>query len=311
MLGSIEQLFFSVDFISATIRLSIPLVFLSLGELFAERSGVVNIGLEGMMLFGAFAAVAGTFATGSPWAGVLFSIVAGAIFAVLLAYVAVSLAGDQIVTGIALNIAALGLTTFLSRTLWGIGKNPKVSAFKAINIKGLTDLPVVGEILFYHTPLTYLAFLILPIASWILFRTRWGLHINAVGEYPRAADSLGVSVPGVRYLTIIISGMLAGIGGAYLSISQLDSFVEGMTGGRGFIALAIVIVAKWFPYRAAGVALLFGAIEALSLRIEALGFPVSFQILRMLPYLLTLLVYAGVVGNTRMPAAITLPYTKD
>ncbi len=311
MLGSIEQLFFSVDFISATIRLSIPLVFLSVGELFAERSGVVNIGLEGMMLFGAFAAVAGTFATGSPWAGVLFSIVAGAIFAALLAYVAVSLAGDQIVTGIALNIAALGLTTFLSRTLWGIGKNPKVSAFQAINIKGWTDLPVVGEILFHHTPLTYLAFLILPIASWILFRTRWGLHINAVGEYPRAADSLGVSVPGVRYLTIIISGMLAGIGGAYLSISQLDSFVEGMTGGRGFIALAIVIVAKWFPYRAAGVALLFGAIEALSLRIEALGFPVSFQILRMLPYLLTLLVYAGVVGSTRMPAAITLPYTKD
>ena len=176
MLGSIEQLFFSVDFISATIRLSIPLVFLSVGELFAERSGVVNIGLEGMMLFGAFAAVAGTFATGSPWAGVLFSIVAGAILAALLAYVAVSLAGDQIVTGIALNIAALGLTTFLSRTLWGIGKNPKVSAFKAINIKGWTDLPVVGEIFFHHTPLTYLAFLILPIASWILFRTRWGLR---------------------------------------------------------------------------------------------------------------------------------------
>jgi simple sugar transport system permease protein len=311
MLESIEQLFFSVDFLSATVRLSVPLIFLSVGELFAERSGVVNIGLEGMMLFGAFAAVTGTFVLGSPWSGVIAAIIAGAIFALILAYVSVSLAGDQIVTGIALNIAALGLTTFLSRTLWGVGKNPKVAGFKPIDIPGLTDLPVVGEIFFHHSPLAYVAFLLLPIASWILFRTRWGLHINAIGEYPRAADSLGISVPGVRYLTIVISGMFAGAGGAYLSISQLDSFVEGMTGGRGFIALAVVIVAKWFPSRAAGVALLFGAIEALSLRMEALGFPVSFHILRMLPYLLTLLVYAGVVGNTRMPAAITIPYTKD
>ncbi|MFQ5691468.1 MAG: ABC transporter permease [Nitrospinota bacterium] len=307
MLESIEQLFFSVDFVSATIRLSVPLVFLSVGELFAERSGVVNIGLEGMMLFGAFAAVAGTFASGNAWVGVFFAMIAGVIFAVILAYVAVSLAGDQIVTGIALNIAALGLTTFLSRTLWGVGKNPKVAGFKPIEVSGLTDLPFVGEILFHHAPLAYVAFLILPVATWILFRTRWGLHINAVGEYPRAADSLGISVLGVRYLTIMISGALAGIGGAYLSITQLDSFVEGMTGGRGFIALAIVIVAKWFPYRAAGVALLFGAIEALSLRMEALGFPVSFHILRMLPYVLTLLVYAGVVGKTRAPAAITIP----
>jgi len=311
MLGSIEQLFFSVDFLSASVRLAVPLVFLSLGELFAERSGVVNIGLEGMMLFGAFAAVAGTFVFGNPWMGVLSAILVGALFASILAYVAVSLAGDQIVTGLALNIAALGLTTFLSRTLWGVGKNPKVAGFKPVEISGLTDLPVLGEIFFHHSPLAYVAFMILPVAAWVLFRTRWGLHIDAVGEHPRAADSTGISVSGVRYLTIIISGMLAGVGGAYLSISQLDSFVEGMTGGRGFIALAIVIVAKWFPYRAAAVALLFGATEALSLRMEALGFPVSFHILRMLPYLLTLLVYAGVVGHTRMPAAITQPYIKD
>ena len=311
MLESLEQLFFSADLISATVRLSIPLVFLSVGELFAERSGVVNIGLEGMMLCGAFAAVVGAFLFGNPWWGVVAAIMAGALFALLLAYVSVSLAGDQIVTGIALNIAALGLTTFLSRTLWGVGKNPNVSGFKPVEIPGLTDIPVLGEIFFHHSPLAYVAFLILPVAAWVLFRTRWGLHINAVGESPRAADSMGISVSGVRYLTIVISGMLAGVGGAYLSISQLDSFVEGMTGGRGFIALAIVIVAKWFPYRAAAVALLFGATEALSLRMEALGFPVSFHILRMLPYLLTLLVYAGVVGNTRMPAAITQPYIKD
>lgn len=311
MLGSIEQLFFSVDFLSATVRLSVPLVFLSVGELFAERSGVVNIGLEGMMLFGAFAAVVGTFLWGNPWWGVLAAIVAGALLALILAYISVSLAGDQIVTGIALNITALGLTTFLSRTLWGVGKNPKVSGFKPLEIPGLTDLPVLGEILFHHSPLAYVAFLVLPVAAWVLFRTRWGLHINAIGESPRAGDSVGISVPGVRYLTIVISGIFAGVGGAYLSTSQLDSFVEGMTGGRGFIALAIVIVAKWFPYRAAVVALLFGATEALSLRMEALGFPVSFHILRMLPYALTLLVYAGVVGKTRQPAAITIPYLKD
>ena len=311
MLGSIEQLFFSADFLSAAVRLSVPLVFLSVGELFAERSGVVNIGLEGMMLFGAFAAVAGTFAWGNPWLGVVAAILAGALFALILAYVAVSLAGDQIVTGIALNIAALGLTTFLSRTLWGVGKNPKVTGFKPVDIPGLTNLPVLGEIFFHHSPLSYVAFLILPVVAWVLFRTRWGLHIDAVGEHPRAADSMGISVSGVRYLTVVVSGMFAGIGGAYLSISQLDSFVEGMTGGRGFIALAIVIVAKWFPYRAAAVALLFGATEALSVRMEALGFPVSFHILRMLPYVLTLLVYAGVVGRTRPPAAITLPYLKD
>ncbi|MDP6619286.1 MAG: ABC transporter permease, partial [Nitrospinota bacterium] len=167
MLESIEQLFFSADLLSATVRLSIPLVFLSVGELFTERSGVVNIGLEGMMLFGAFTAVVGVFLFGNPWWGVVAAIMAGALFALLLAYVSVSLAGDQIVTGIALNIGALGLTTFLSRTLWGVGKNPNVSGFKLVEIPGLTDIPVLGEIFFHHSPLAYVAFMILPVAAWV------------------------------------------------------------------------------------------------------------------------------------------------
>lgn len=311
MLQVIEQLFFSADFLTATVRLSVALIFVAAGEIFAERSGVVNIGLEGMMLVGAFMAVVGSFLAGTPWGGVLMAVLGGGLIALLLAYVSITLAGDQIVCGVALNIACLGLTTFLSRTLWGVGKNPEVPQFKPIEVAGLSDLRFVGEVFFHYPPLTYMAFGVLPLVAWVLFRTRWGLNIQAVGEHPRAADSVGISVAGTRYLTVILSGMFAGLGGAYLSISQLNTFVEGMTGGRGFIALAIVIVAKWFPYRAAVVALLFGAAEALSLRLEALGIPIPSQALRMFPYAFTLVVYAGLVGKTRPPAAITIPYLKD
>ncbi len=311
MLEVFDQLFFSVDFATATVRLSVALIFASIGELFAERSGVVNIGLEGMMLIGAFMGVVGSFLGGSAWWGLPMAILGGALAALLLAYVSITLAGDQIVCGVALNIAILGLTTFLSRTLWGVGKSPEVAQFKAIHIAGLSDLPVIGELFFRYSPLTYIAFLCLPLTAWVLLRTRWGLSISAVGEHPRAADSVGISVFRTRYLTVILSGMFAALGGAYLSIGHLNTFVEGMTGGRGFIALAIVIVAKWFPYRTVVIVLCFGAAEALSFRLEAIGVPIPSQIFRMFPYVFVLLFYAGLVGKTRPPAAITLPYLKD
>lgn len=311
MFGLLDQLLFSTDLVTAAVRLSVALIFASLGEIFAERSGVVNIGLEGTMLVGAFAAVVGAYAGGGPWSGLFAAMLCGALMALILAYVSITLAGDQIVCGVALNIGALGLTTFLARTIWGVGQDPQVRSFEALHIPVLGELPFFGETLFSYSAPVYLAVLLLPPAAWVLGRSRWGLSIQAVGEHPRAADSMGISVQKVRYTTVVFSGVMAGLGGAYLSIGQLNTFVEGMTGGRGFIALAVVIVAKWSPSRALVVALLFGAVEALSLRLQALGIALPSQVIQMFPYALTLLFYAGVVGRTRPPAAITLPYLRD
>ena len=228
MLEVFDQLFFSVDFATATVRLSVALIFASIGELFAERSGVVNIGLEGMMLIGAFMGVVGSFLGGSAWWGLPMAILGGALAALLLAHVSITLAGDQIVCGVALNIAILGLTTFLSRTLWGVGKSPEVAQFKAIHIAGLSDLPVIGELFFRYSPLTYIAFLCLPLTAWVLLRTRWGLSISAVGEHPRAADSVGISVFRTRYLTVILSGMFDDFPDFPLIVSHLGANLHYM-----------------------------------------------------------------------------------
>jgi len=307
--GLIE--FFTAAFFAAAVRLATPLVFTAIGGIFSERSGVVNIGLEGMMLTGAFAGVVGAFFTGNVWLGVLIAVAAGALMALIHAFLSVTIRGDQIVSGVAINILALGLTTYSLRIIWGLQDKPRVPGFAVWKIPLLGDIPFIGEVLFQHIPLVYLAVLLVPLAHFVLFRTSWGLSLRSVGEHPRAADTLGIGVLRTRYMCVMISGALAGLGGAFLSLGQLQTFLENMSAGRGFIALAALIFGKWMPARTMAACLLFGGAQAAIVRIPALNYSVSPQLLSMFPYLLTLLMFVGLVGKTTPPAAIGKPYVKE
>ena len=311
MLQMLAQLFLSIDFLIASIRFSTPLLGASLGEIISERAGVVNVGLEGMMLVGALAAVIGSYATGDPWVGLLAAIAAGTLLALIQAFFSVTLAVNQVVVGMALNIGSSGLTIFIYRLLFGLVDKPQVAGFAPIKLPVLSSLPVIGPLLFSHSILVYLTYLLVPLVAVVLMRTEWGLKLRSVGEHPEAAASVGISVGGIRYVAVLLCGAFAGMAGSFFSLVQLNTFVEGMTGGRGYIALAVVIVGKWLPRRALLVALLFGALDAIALRTQALALGLPYQLLLALPYLVTLLVYAGVVGQARSPAALAQPFIRD
>ncbi|MEM3554784.1 MAG: ABC transporter permease [Candidatus Micrarchaeaceae archaeon] len=302
---------FSIDFWAAAVRFATPLLFAALGEIFSERAGVLNIGLEGMMLSGAFGGMLGAYYSGSPWIGLVVAMVAGGMVALIHALISVTIRGDQVVSGAAINIAVLGLTTFLVRTIFGVGQRPAVASFDKWSIPLLSDIPVLGVIFFQHIPLVYIGYLLIPISSFLLFRTTWGLKIRAVGEHPLAADTVGIWVAGWRYGMTVLCGVLAGIGGAFLSLGQLNMFLENMTAGRGFIALAAVIFGRWNPFLVSLAVALFGAADASTLRLQALNVQIPYQIVLMIPYLLTFLAFIGLVGRTVPPAALGRPYRKD
>jgi ABC-type uncharacterized transport system permease subunit len=311
VLLTLAELFLSVDFVIAMIRFSTPLLGASLGEIISERAGVVNVGLEGMMLCGALAAVVGSYLSGNPWVGLAAAIFAGMLVALIQAFFSVSLAVDQVVVGMALNIGSLGLTTYIFRQVFGLIDRPEVIGFAPISIPMLSDIPVIGPILFQQSALVYITYILVPVVAFLLMKTEWGLNLRAVGEHPEAAASVGVSVVRMRYIAVLTCGAFAGLAGCFLSLVQLNTFVEGMTGGRGYIALAVVIVGKWIPKRAMLAALLFGGLDAVALRAQALAVPLPYQLLLVLPYVVTLLVYAGVVGQARAPAALAQPFIKD
>lgn len=296
---------------AAAIRLALPAFLAALGEVFAERGGLVNVGLEAMMLFGAFGGVLGSYWTGSPILGALIGVLMAMAVAAVQAVVAINFGGDQIVSGIALNIAALGATSFLTRTVWVGGQVPQVKGFSTVSIPLLSEIPWLGPVLFKQNPIVYLA-AILTVAAWFLVvKTGWGLRLRACGEDPRAADSLGISVMGMRWQSMLICGALAGLGGVFLSLGELLTFTDGMSGGRGFIALAVVIIARWSPLRAVWAALLFGACEAIAFRVQATSINLPYELLLALPYIATLLVYAGVVGRVVAPAALGRAYSRS
>jgi general nucleoside transport system permease protein len=295
---------------AAAVRLAVPVFLAALGETFAERAGLVNVGLEAMMLAGAFGGILGAYLADSWLVGVAVGVAFGLVVAALQGLFAVSLEADQIVSGIALNIAVLGLTGFLARTVWEAGNVPQVAHTNATSLPGLGALPVVGPILFQQNPLVYATYLLAVVGWWLLVRTRWGLELRGCGEDPRACDSLGIPVLTRRWQVMAICGALAGLGGVVIALTELYTWADGMSGGRGFIALAVVIIARWSPARAVLAALLFGGCQALALRMQATSTGIPYELLLTLPYVVTLLVYAGVVGRTIPPAALGRPYAR-
>ena len=299
---------FLTDYLVASLRLAVPLAFAALGGLLSERSGVLNIALEGMLLSGAFASAVGAFFTGNSWLGILLAIFLGGLVGILHAYLCVTLRVDQLVSGLAINLTAAGLTSFWARILFNSGQAQSLPGINIIGIPGLKNLPIVGDILFNEDPLVYLLFLLIPILTYILFRTSIGLSLRAVGEYPRAADTAGISVKLVRYVAVTLSGCLAGLGGAYLALVHVKFFVEDMSAGKGFIALAALIFGRWHPVSTFFACLLFGATEALQLRIQAFNLNIPYQFLVMLPYLIALFSLVGLAGKSTPPASLCIPY---
>ena len=289
-------------FLAAAVRVATPLMLAATGETITERSGVINLGLEGTMLVGALAATMGATAWG-PWGGVVCAILAGMLLAAVFALLAVGARADQIITGTAITLAAVGLTGTIYRQAYGSGgAGLSIPTLKSVAIPVLSEIPVLGPALFDQPAPTYLALLSIPLVWWVLFRTRLGLALRATGEGAAMARAAGVRTRMIRTGATIVGGGFAGLGGASLVLAQVGSFTEGMTAGRGYVAIAIVVLGRWHPGGIALGALLFGVATALQFLLQTLGLDAPYQLFLMLPYLLTLLALAGAVGRVRAPA---------
>ena len=291
--------------LASSIRLAIPYTLAGLGGTYSERSGVVNIGLEGMMLTGAFTAVAATNATGSPWTGLLAAILVGMLLGVVHAVVCVTFKADQIVSGLALIVFAAGITVFCA---WLLYNRTQIQVEAYLRIPFLHTIPVFKKLFNQIPPLVFLTVLIVIASHFIIFKTVFGLRLRSVGEHPQASDTLGISVAKMRYTGVIISGALSGMAGAYLSLEHAHYFVKGISAGRGFIGLASMIFGKWTPFGTAGAGMLFGFGEALKPYLPKV---VPSQFIDMIPYILTILVLASAIGRATPPASIGVPYIKE
>jgi ABC-type uncharacterized transport system permease subunit len=309
--GNLESVVVWSALFAAMLRYATPLVFGALGGIVSERSGVVNIGLEGMMLTGAYFAIYGSDLTGSWLPGLLIGMVAGGVLALVHAVFSIRLRADQIVSGTAINLLAVGITGYLFVDHYGDQGTPDdISRAPDVTLPLVKSIPFVGDAIGKANLLTWLALIGVVALTVFLFRTPRGLRLRAVGEHPRAAETVGIPVLRTRYIAVIASGVLAAMGGAYLSIAFLGSFNQGMTAGRGFIALAAVIFGNWRPYGALGAALLFGFSTALAYRLPVYSGSAA-TLFQTLPYVLTLIAVAGVVGRSTPPAADGVPYTRE
>ena len=314
-----------IQVLDSTIRLAVPLLLCSLAGLFSERAGIFDIGLEGKMLAAAFFAAATAAVTGSVWLGLLFGVSASMLFSLLHGLASITFRGNQLISGVAINFLAAGITVLIGQSWFKLGgRTPSLSGDARFNELTLpfadkvSDVPIIGpiysELLSGHTALAYLSILLVPLSWYVLYRTRFGLRLRAVGENPAAVDTAGISVIKLRYSAIIICGLLCGLAGAYLSTGLAAGFVKDMSAGRGFIALAALIFAKWRPWHILTATLLFGLLEAISNRfqnIDIFGFILPIQLMQALPYVLTVVILAGFVGKAIPPLAGGVPYTKE
>ncbi len=311
--------------LDATIRVSTPLILASLAGMFCERSGIVNIALEGKLLAAAFTGAAMAHVTGSAWLGLGAGVAVSVLLALLHGFASITHRGDQVVSGMAINILAAGLTVTLGRHWFSQGgQTPSLSGdarFAPITLPGadaVADVPVLGllysELISGHSILEYLVVLIVPAAWYLLFKTRFGLRLRAVGESPSAVDTAGISVVRMRYGAVAICGVLVGIGGVYLSVAQTAQFIPNMSAGKGYMALAALIFGKWRPFTAMGACLLFGFLDALAIRLQGVkigDFPIPVQAIEAVPYVLTVFLLAGFIGKAIAPKAIGVPYAKE
>jgi general nucleoside transport system permease protein len=301
-----------IGLLDGSLRRSIPLAFGALAGVLCERAGVINIAIEGMLLTGAFTAAITASAADNTWVGLLCGVGAGMLLGAFLAWMSIRYRVDQIIGGTVINILALGLTSYLTaRVLTEYTNLNEPGTFRDIGIPGLERLPLVGPILFDNTIYVYLLFLLVFGLWYGLFRTRWGLRVRAVGEHPRAADTVGINVLRTRYRSVIAGGAVAGLGGTWFTLDLVSSFDENMTAGRGFIALAAVIFGRWHPVGAFVAALVFGFSEELQNRLAVLDTPIPSEFLLMTPYVITIVVVAGLVGRSRPPAADGQPYVVE
>ncbi|GGR50003.1 simple sugar transport system permease protein [Nocardioides luteus] len=302
-----------VGLLAGSLALAVPLVFGALGGVLGERAGVVNIAIDGQLLFGAFGAAIAASLTGSPWAGLVAAMVAGMLVALLLGLFAITYWVEQVIVGVVLNVLVIGFTSFmfsqvLSENAAALNNPPH---FPRWEIPLLSGIPVVGPIFFRQTVLVYLMYVAVFLIAWALYRSKWGLRVRAVGEHPKAADTVGINVIATRYRTVLLAGAIAGIGGATYTLVSVPSFGREMTGGAGYIALAAVIFGKWDPIKATLAALLFGFASNVESVLSVIGSPVPSQFMLMLPYVVTIFAVAGLVGHSRAPAADGKPYRKS
>jgi general nucleoside transport system permease protein len=297
-----------VGILSSGIRLATPYLYAAIGETFGQRSGVLNLGVEGQMLLGAFAAFYVTFTTESVWLGLLAAAIVGMLMGLAMAFVSINLQAEQGISGIGFYLFGLGLSDLLFQKL--LGTVETVSGFRPIHIPGLSDIPILGEIFFSQSVLVYGAYFLVFVAWFILNKTTLGLKIKAVGESPQAADSLGVSVSKVRYFTVTLGGALSGIAGASLSVALLNVFQQNMTSGLGFIAVALVYFGGWRPWAVMGGALLFSIVNSLQLWVQVLDIPIPSDFAVMMPYVLTIIVLIITVQRVRPPSALSKPFER-
>lgn len=303
--------FFDISFFQSIIRLTTPILLASLGCMFTARVGIINFAMEGIMLMGAFGGYYGSYLMGDPFMGLIFGMGAGVLTALILGVTSINAGVDQVVAGTGINIFAIGMSGFLLNSLFGREKPRSVDSLQDVVIPYLSDIPYIGKILFQQNMLVYMTFIIIPVCWYVIFHTPFGLSMRAVGENPRAADSVGVNVNRIKYAGVVLSGMLGGLGGACLSIVNLSVFMENMVSGRGYLAWSTVTVGKWNPFGILAAAGMFGSADALQLRMQIFGIQFPYQILLMFPYILTMLVLAGVVGKTIPPASMGRPYKKE
>lgn len=312
-MSTIFSLGFLVPLLAAGVRMAIPILLPAVGEIFAERSGILNINLEGQMLMGAFVSFVAGYYTHSLFLSLLAGAVAGILMALIMAVCCVRYKCNHCVIGITLNMFALGFTSFWYRVIYGVTTTPPKADIGtgSMTIPFLSKIPILGEILFSQNFLFYFAVLVVCAARFIFNKTQFGLKIRASGEYPRAAETMGVKVERMQYVSMIICGFLASLGGSYLSLISLNRFVDNITASRGFIALAIVIFGKWKPWEVFFASLLFGFIDALQLRLQAAGVGIPYQLLSMLPYLMTILVMTVTAKRSESPAALGEVYERE
>ncbi len=309
ILGEILQ----VGFFAAILRIATPLILATIGEMFTERGGVLNLGVEGIMVLGSMTGFTAAYYSGSLWLGILAAMATGALAALLMGFLTVTLGLSQHVSGIGTTLLCTGLAFFFYRLIFGQPSlPPNIKAFQAVPLPLLSKIPALGPVFFNQFALVYLALLLVPAAAFVLYHTPWGLSLRAVGENPRAADGAGVSVAKMRYQGLMLSGMLMGAAGAYLSMAQFNAFTFGVISGRGWVCIALVVFGQWSPWKCLAGALLFGFVDALQLRLQASGvIDIPYQFFLMLPFVMTIVAMALVSRSATPPAALLVPFRKE